>query len=48
MKLVKGYEVKASKLFRKAENYSRNYGLEHPKTVKAWARYDNEITKREK
>ncbi len=40
-------ENKVATLFEKADRYSKVYGLEHPKTIKAWAQYDKWATKLE-
>jgi hypothetical protein len=33
-------ENKVATLFEKADRYTRVYGHESPKTIKAWAQYD--------
>ena len=40
LKKIKRLENKIATLFEKADRYSRVYGLEHPKTIRAWIKYD--------
>lgn len=47
MKKAEKIENKLATLFEKADRYTRVYGHEHPKTIKAWRAYDKAAAKAE-